>query len=1102
MSKARSDLSALIDAVEEGRVTHITKEGHCAVLAPLSWLGADHQRLVRALTAVPFTVARAKLGSLVEAAAAGAPQVVTRDGVAVAVLMADVPPVMPRQLTPLSEALATPSRALSFSLASLAPAAQALRGGQLMVVAAPPGAGGSLLVSDAARTTALSPGQAVLYAASGLTSKDVSWRMLAAEAKVNYQALRAGTLPPQQRRAVEEVQQRLQAPSLYIDDGTDLTAEAIAETAPHVDDLALVVVDRFQCLEDPHRPLSGRALPAAARTLSALATRLNVPVLVALDTDDADTVAGLDADVTLLLTREGSDVQVCVSERDFGHLSTLHLVADLSCARFTDPPPPTPLPPSTLSPLAPALAAPAPAPAVPAEESPSPALPAPAAPAKARVPAGASGHLVRGEKAPCTQCGHPTPYRLDGEPRHMKGFCKTVPAQVPATPGAEGPASGPVPEQAEAGQPTTHQVGAWPAGIAAPASRPAAEPVDEHVLDGGLIELDPAQTQEESDRDEREEEGDEERPAGKFDFGPFAVLDGNGTAYLASGKTRRCPATTIRELVTWAADREFGTPRLSEHGRDGDPLIVVMPEAGERLGLPPSFDPATRALPPDHPLLADLAEHGWETPQRGPKDAKRPWLSDWPRIFQRVERGRRSVQLAIVGWGALSRSGWPLPLDEKTNLPTSTAREVAAFLAAYCRRIHTPVSTTAATGQELMTALRPPTRAWRDQETGEVRSAWVKDSWHRAVTPAPPEVPHEHPLARGRDHLDPAQTLMEEALSNWWRMPTEQERRLPYIVALDINVAFGAASNGTVIGTCAPYFLEHAPFNPKIPGCWLYDLSGVPVDERLPSPFTPTGKHPTGPAWYETHTIELAVELGFVPGPTKAYLRPNDRQAKALGIAPHPVAEGDKNPPPPFGNGPYLRPWYEHLNRGYLETMAALGVTPKMEPHDFLAAMARLDDEAFRAEHATDLMVLSAIKATFKGAIGKLRERPHETNRRSGDPHAPWEALKRATWRPDARAAVIARSRATMNRKIHNTLAATGAAPLAVLTDCILFASPEPDILWLCDHKGGFSLGVNPGHVKQEGIQPMDWYLELAGKNLNPARFIKSGHDKVLDGGE
>ncbi|MBE1603140.1 DnaB-like helicase C-terminal domain-containing protein [Streptomyces stelliscabiei] len=211
--------------------------------------------------------------------------------------------------------------------------------GVLTVVAAEPYAGGSLLAVHAARHTALTHGLPVLYAASGLSRGDVALRVVAAEGGLDYRRLRTGGLSADEQRAAAVVQARLAAADLHVDDGTGLTAEAIVETAPYVDGLALVVVDRFQQAADPFVPLSGPALPEAARVLAHLARSRNVPVVAVLDTTDAEVLAALDAAyLTLTLTRTDTDAQVAVAERDFGELVSVPLRADLASARFADAP--------------------------------------------------------------------------------------------------------------------------------------------------------------------------------------------------------------------------------------------------------------------------------------------------------------------------------------------------------------------------------------------------------------------------------------------------------------------------------------------------------------------------------------------------------------------------------------------------------------------------------------------------------------------------------------------------------------------------------------------------------------------------------------------
>jgi hypothetical protein len=159
-------------------------------------------------------------------------------------------------------------------------------------------------------------------------------RIISAETGGDYPRLKQGRLTAHEQRVAQEL---VQAP-LLIDDGSDLTPEAIAETAPYVPDLALVVVDRLQATHNPRLPLSGDRLPAASQVLASLARTLRVPVLAIVDSADPTLLDLLDADVLLSLTptEDPSKVQVTVAERDFGTIGTAYLSPDLLHARFLD----------------------------------------------------------------------------------------------------------------------------------------------------------------------------------------------------------------------------------------------------------------------------------------------------------------------------------------------------------------------------------------------------------------------------------------------------------------------------------------------------------------------------------------------------------------------------------------------------------------------------------------------------------------------------------------------------------------------------------------------------------------------------------------------
>ncbi|WP_405787106.1 helix-turn-helix domain-containing protein [Streptomyces sp. NBC_00029] len=552
----------------------------------------------------------------------------------------------------------------------------------------------------------------------------------------------------------------------------------------------------------------------------------------------------------------------------------------------------------------------------------------------------------------------------------------------------------------------------------------------------------------------------------RFPHGPLAVLDGDGSAYGVDGIVLDCPATTVVELVEWTLKESgLGAPRLNRNGKDSDPLIVLTAAAAVKLGLPEHLEGREERrslrLADDHLVVKQVRKAKWQLTQRG--------FGPWARVYRKAEgSARQCVQLAVLSWDALDTRSWP-------GVAAMDPADIARVLGVYAQRVITPRGSTAVSGLELMTALRPPTRAVQEDGTG----AWVS-GYHpgslgsEPVDPAPPEAIAEHPVVVGTGWSG---GFLNEEAYQWVRDPallSDAECLLPYAVGLDLNTAFLAAAARLMVGLSAPDHFHRPVFNKKIPGSWLADLSHIELDPRLPSPFTPDGTRPTGPAWYQTHTLGYAQELGHDVHPVEAYLRRE--------------------------TGAYLDPWHDRLKTAYVDTLADLGVTADLTDADFLTAM-----EHHKQTDPAMAAVLAAIKATVKGGIGKLRERPQGRTYRDGDP---WPAMQRPTWRPDIRAAVISKARVNMHRKLTNMVKLTGLYPLAVLSDCVVYPSPGASPLDFLPYAasgkplmGGFRLGPTPGLAKLEGVQEMAWAVDLMEKGLNPARHIKGG-DAVLDDGE
>ncbi|MGA5527513.1 telomere-associated protein Tap [Streptomyces pseudogriseolus] len=575
----------------------------------------------------------------------------------------------------------------------------------------------------------------------------------------------------------------------------------------------------------------------------------------------------------------------------------------------------------------------------------------------------------------------------------------------------------------------------------------------------------------------------------RFENGPLAVVDidadGRVLAYCVGGLILDVPAKSLASLVEWTlGEAKLGQPRLAGPGKDADPLIVLTGAALERYGLPVALTDEERLagrLSERHKVVKQLARADWKLTKRG--------FGPWARIYRPAQGAERAcVQLCIPSWGALDSRHW----GDAAQLPPA---ELTRVLGVYASRVLTPRGSTAVTGLELMTALHPPTRASEPDATGKRHSEHNPGSLGRdPVDCAPCEAPDGHPLLRDlpRFHVrGPEEKLFEEAY-DWARPMTDAECTLRHLVGIDVNMAFAAGANGLVVGLGAPTHVEAPVFDPKLPGSWLVDLSHVDLSRvkigkdrwadldagLLPSPFTPKGDRPEGPAWYATPTVAYAAELGYEVRPLEAYVR--------------------------YENGRYLDGWYNRLRDAYLATMADLGVHADMTPAEFLAAM-----DGYRERDANLAIVVSAIKATVKGGLGKLRERPRGEGWRPGEP---WRALARPTWRPDIRAAVISRTRINLHRKIVRHAAFTGQYPVAVLSDCVVYAADGPSPLDFLPYRdgrplpGGFKLGVNPGLVKHEGTQSVLWGEEVRERfdapELNLARYIKDGTVTDVDDGE
>ncbi|MBB4717847.1 hypothetical protein BJ965_007729 [Streptomyces luteogriseus] len=130
---------------------------------------------------------------------------------------------------------------------------------------------------------------------------------------------------------------------------------------------------------------------------------------------------------------------------------------------------------------------------------------------------------------------------------------------------------------------------------------------------------------------------------------------------------------------------------------------------------------------------------------------------------------------------------------------------------------------------------------------------------------------------------------------------------------------------------------------------------GGPGRQSATQPVHAEGRATEGPAWYATPTVAYAVELGYEVRPIEAYVR--------------------------YDNGRYLDGWYNGC---------ATPISPRWPTSVCTPTWSRPTSwrrwTATRSVPPELAIVVSAVKATVKGGLGKLRERPRGEGWKPGQP--------------------------------------------------------------------------------------------------------------------
>ena len=218
---------------------------------------------------------------------------------------------------------------------------QGLQKGDLIVVAGRPSMGKTSFAMNIAENFLIDEDVkgGILVFSLEMSAESLTTRLLASNAKIDQQNVRAGEVSAEQLGRLMNSQKRLQDCPLYIDDSSlispmEIRARARRTARKESDGLALIVVDYIQLMQLPGSNENRvNQISEISRSLKSLAKELHVPVIalsqlnrgVELRTDKRPMMADLrdsgaieqDADLILFIYRD----KVYNKETDVGNMS-------------------------------------------------------------------------------------------------------------------------------------------------------------------------------------------------------------------------------------------------------------------------------------------------------------------------------------------------------------------------------------------------------------------------------------------------------------------------------------------------------------------------------------------------------------------------------------------------------------------------------------------------------------------------------------------------------------------------------------------------------------------------------------------------------------
>lgn len=199
------------------------------------------------------------------------------------------------------------------------------RGGQMIIVAARPGAGKSTFAMDICRHASVHKNMPTVYFSLEMSRTELSMRVLAAESSVFLDRMIKGNMTSDDWSRVASGLDKISTAPLIVDDSPNLTLQEIRAKCRRLKqqhDVQLIVIDYLQLLTSGAKSIESRQQEVSdfSRSIKLLAKELNVPIVAVAqlnrDSEKRETkkpmVSDLresgsleqDADVVVLLHRE------------------------------------------------------------------------------------------------------------------------------------------------------------------------------------------------------------------------------------------------------------------------------------------------------------------------------------------------------------------------------------------------------------------------------------------------------------------------------------------------------------------------------------------------------------------------------------------------------------------------------------------------------------------------------------------------------------------------------------------------------------------------------------------------------------------------------